>query len=313
MNYGQLILILRLFFYLYKLWHLYESNNEFVYQMKNSKIYNSILSIHEYTNTIQECSNIEVEMPYMLRLSEFTMNDEATSLYKSIYKITQCIQDPEILTKKFMELLHTNDSLDIMESKELQIYDPSLIKIKINKESLEELYKMSNDIEYFSKKLLLSDRITVSEYQEVMAEHHVRNPKKNVINTNTVTITTRDHWYYMNIFVGATYEVGEETMNYFFYSPTHTPLYDKFTKIQQQLKSYYRELDESYRQMNYLAIDIMDELTLFTSKFHTSIHSTVNLYYSTGFLLTETVGFLYGSNEAVFLLEGINMVRLQLE
>ena len=120
--------------------------------MKNSKIYNSILSIHEYTNTIQECSNIEVEMPYMLRLSEFTMNDESTSLYKSIYKITQCIQDPEILTKKFMELLHTNDSLDIMESKELQIYDPSLIKIKINKESLDELYKMSNDIEYFSKK-----------------------------------------------------------------------------------------------------------------------------------------------------------------
>ena len=313
MNYGQLILILRFFFYLYRLWHLYESNNEFVYQMKNSKIYNSILSIHEYTNTIQECSDIQVEMPYMLRLSEFTMNDEATDIYKSIYKITQCIQDPEILTKKFLEMLHTNDSIDIVESKELQIYDPQLLKIKINKESLDELYKMSNDIEYFSKKLLISNTITISEYQEVMNEHKNRNPTKNGGNIKRVIITTRDHWYYMSIFMGATYEIGEETMNYFFYSPTHTPLYDKFTQIQQRLKSYYRELDESYRQMNYLAIDIMDELTLFTSKFHTSIQSTVNLYYSTGFLLTETVGFLYGSDETVFLLEGMNMVRLQLE
>ena len=58
---------------------------------------------------------------------------------------------------------------------------------------------------------------------------------------------------------------------------------------------------------------IMDELSLFTTKFHTSIQSTVNLYYSTGFLLTETVGFLYGSDETVFMIEGINMVRLQLE
>jgi hypothetical protein len=311
MNYGKIILFLRFFFYLYRLWHIYESNNEFVYQMKNSKIYNSVLSIHYYTNTIQECSDIPVEMPYILRLSEFTMNDEATNLYKSIYKITQCIQDPEILTKKFMEFLHTNDSFDIVESKELQIYHPTLLKVKINKESLDELYKMSNDIEYFSKKLLLSNTITVSEYQEVMNEHNIRNPKKN--STNTIVITTRDHWYYMNIFAGATYELSKETMNYFFYSPTHTPLYDKFTQIQQRLKSYYRELNESYRQMNYLAIDIMDEISLFTSKFHSSIQSTINLYYSTGFLLTETVGFLYGSDETVFLLEGINMVRLQLE
>lgn len=323
MNYGRLIIILRLFFYLYRYWHLYESNNEFVYQMKNSKTYTSVLSINEYTNTIQECSDIDVDMPYMLRLSEFTMSDEATQLYTSIYKITQCIHDPEILTKKFMELLHANESFDIVESTELQVYDPRLVKIEINKEGLDELYKMSNDIEYFSKKLLLSDTITVHEYEEVMNEHNIRNPKKNGSNTNTdtdtekktktVIIQTRDHWYYMDIFMGATYEMGEETMNYFFHSPTHTPLYDKFTQIQQRLKSYYRHLDQSYRQMNYLAIDIMDELSLFTSKFHTSIQSTVSLYYSTGFLLTEMVGFIYGSDETVFLIEGINMVRLQLE
>jgi hypothetical protein len=117
----------------------------------------------------------------------------------------------------------------------------------------------------------------------------------------------------MDIFIGATYEIGEETINYFFHSPTHTPLYDKFTQIQQRLKSYYRYLDESYRQMNYLAIDIMDELSLFTTKFHTSIHSTISLYYSTGFLFAETLGFLYGSDETVFFIEGINVVRLQLE
>jgi hypothetical protein len=317
MSYGKLIIILRLFFYLYKFWYLYESNSEFVNQMKNSKTYNSIVSIHEYTNTIQECRNIDIKMPYMLRLSEFTMSDEATYLYKSVYKITQCIKDPEILAKRFMEFLHANQSYtsyDIIESKELQLYDPAFV-IEINKEGLNDLYKMANDIEYFSKKLLLSNVITVSEYQEVMNEHTIRSPKKNggSTNTNTVIITTRDHWYYVDIFMGATYEMSQETMNYFFYSPTHTPLYDKFTQIQQRLKSYYRELDESYRQMNYLAIDIVDELSLFTTKFHSSIQYTVNLYYSTGFLLTETVGFLYGSDETIFMIEGINMVRLQLE
>lgn len=314
MNYGSLVLILRSCFYIYRFWHLYESNNEFLNQMTNSKTYNSLLSIDEYTNTMKECSDIDVQMPYMLRLSEFTMNDQAIHLYKSIYKITQCIKDPEILTKKFMDLLYANQSYtsyDIIESKELQLYDSALVKIEINKEGLHELYKLSNDIEYFSKKLLLSNVITLSEYNEVVNQHNIRNPKKNVI--NTTIINTRDNWYYMDIFIGATYEIGEETINYFFHSPTHTPLYDKFTQIQQRLKSYYRYLDESYRQMNYLAIDIMDELSLFTTKFHTSIHSTISLYYSTGFLLTETVGFLYGSDETVFFIEGVNMVRLQLE
>jgi hypothetical protein len=313
MNYGRLVLILRSCFYIYRFWHLYQSNNEFLNQITNSKTYNSVLSIDEYTNTMKECSDIDIEMPYMLRISEFTMNDQAIHLYKSIYKITQCIKDPEILTKKFMDILHANESFDIVESKELQVYHPILVKIETNKEGLDELYKLSNDIEYFSKKLLSLNTITVSEYEEVINEHTIRNPKKNVTKTKTVIIETRDHWYYVNIFMGATYEMGEETMNYFFNSPTHTPLYDKFTQIQQRLKSYYRHLDESYRQMNYLAIDIMDELSLFTSKFHTSIQTTVSLYYSTGFLLTEMVGFIYGSDETVFFIEGINMVRLQLE
>ena len=178
MNYGQLILLLRLFFYLYRLWHLYESNNEFVYQMKNSKIYNSILSIHEYTNTIQECSDIEVEMPYMLRLSEFTMNDEATNLYKSIYKITQCIQDPEILTKKFMELLHTNDSLDIVESKELQIYAYTKIcneEKEDDKSSKNNNSKTINKIEKITIQLFSykSDINTIKDFVEKITQNYL--------------------------------------------------------------------------------------------------------------------------------------------
>jgi hypothetical protein len=242
------------------------------------------------------------------------MNDQSINLYKTIYKITQCIKNPEILTKKFMEL-HSNQSYHLIESNELQLYKPMLVKMKMNKKGLNELYKMSNDIGYFSKKLLLSNAITLSEYHEVVNEHNIRSFKKNT--TNTVMIVTRNYWYYIDIFIGATYEmayeISEDTINYFFYSPTHTPLYDKFTQIQQQLKSYYRHMDESYRQMNYLAIDIMDEISLFTSKFHMSIQSTVSLYYYTGFLLTEIIGFLYGSDKTVFMIEGINMIRLQLK
>lgn len=302
MKYGKTILILRFMFYLYKCWHLYKSNNDFVNQLKYSKTYNSILSIREYTNNIKECSDVDIQLPYLLRLSEFTMTNNATLLYKSIYKITQCIQDPEILTKQFMEFIYINNSYKPITdsySKELNLYNRDFA-IEISYEGIKELYKLSHDIEYFSNKLLLSNIVTDSEYKTLLYENAIRNPKKKIITT------TLNDWYYVDIFIGASYEISEEIIHYFFVSPTHTPLYDKFTQIQTKMKSYYRFLDESYRQMNYLAVDIMDELALFTTKFHTSIQSTVSLYYLTGFLLIETVGCLYYSDNTVFMIEGIH-------
>lgn len=302
MKYGKTILILRFMFYLYKCWHLYKSNNDFVNQLKYSKTYNSILSIQEYTNNIKECSDLDIKLPYLLRLSEFTMTHNATLLYKSIYKITQCIQDPEILTKQFMEFIYINNSYKSISesySKELKLYNREFT-VETSYEGIKELYKLSHDIEYFSNKLLLSNIVTESEYKTLLYENAIRNPKKKII------MTTINDWYYVDIFIGASYEISEEIINYFFVSPTHTPLYDKFTQIQTKMKSYYRFLDESYRQMNYLAVDIMDELALFTTKFHTSIQSTVSLYYLTGFLLIETVGCLYYSDNTVFMIEGIH-------
>jgi hypothetical protein len=170
---------------------------------------------------------------------------------------------------------------------------------------------MSNDLDYFSKKMLVSNMITISEYQQLTAEYKIRNAGTYKNTTNIIIV--RDHWYYIHILTGATIEIGEEAMNYLFYTPTHTPLYDKFTLIQQKMKAYYRYLDESYRQINYLAIDIMDELSIFTSKFHSSIQSTIHLYYSTGFLLAEITGYMYGSDNAILVIEGLNMVRMQIE
>ena len=265
MKYTKLILIIRLLIYIYKYWHFYESNNELIRQIKDSKIYTSILSIHKYNVFIKECSHVHenknIKLPYLLRLSEFIMTTENTQLYTKVYKITKCIHDPEILTNQFMEYVNTNNTLPFELSR--------------NVKGMNELYKMTNDFEYFSKKLLSSAVISISEYTNILHEYKIRNSDSsrhdnyqhdytNIVITNN----TQTHFYYLNILIGATYEICKETVKYFFYMPTHTPLYDTLIEIQKNMKLYYRILDESYRSLNYLAIDIIDEIQMFSKKFN---------------------------------------------
>lgn len=301
MKYTKIILIIRLLIYIYKYWHFYESNNTLIRQIKDSKIYNSILSIHKYNIFIKECSHIHenknVNLPYLLRLSEFIMTTENTQLYTKVYKITKCIHDPEILTNQFMKYVNINNTLPF--------------ELSTNVKGMNELYKMTNDFEYFSKKLLSSSFISISEYKNILHEYKIRNldgSRHNDYTKIVITNNTQTHFYYLNILIGATYEICKETVKYFFYMPTHTPLYDTLIEIQKNMKLYYRILDESYRSLNYLAIDIIDEIQMFSKKFKILIQSSIHLYYFTGCLLSEIPGFIYGNHDSFFLYETLHIV-----
>lgn len=289
MKYTEVFLFLRVLSYAYKCWHFYESNNAFIGQIKQSKTYNSILSIHDYSVFIKECSqHAQFKQPYLLRLSEFMMTTENVQLYTSIHKIVNCIHDPETLTNKFMEIINLNESFPIMKNK---------FEIELNAKGIDELCKITNDFEYFSKKLLSSDYISISEYNHIVHENNIRKSMTNV------TTATKKHNFMNAIYmlVETTHELCKEIINHLFHMPSHTPIYDKFILMQKNMKSYYRHVDQSYRRANYLAIDVMDEFQLFAAKFKTLLKSSVKLYYSTGFLFADIAGYIYGNNNVLFL------------
>lgn len=302
MKYTKIILIMRLLMHAYKYWHFYESNNTLIRQIKESKMYASILSIHEYNTFVKDCSHVHenknVKLPYLLRLSEFMMTTENTQLYAKVYKITKCIHDPEILTNKFMEHVNINNTLPF--------------ELSTNSKGMNELHKMMNNFEYFSKKLLSSSVISISEYKNILHEYKIRNSDgsrhHNHRHDVAITNNTQTHFYYLNILIGATYEMCKETVKYFFYVPTHTPLHDTLTEIQKNMKLHYRILDESYRSLNYLAIDVIDEIQMFSKKFRILIQSSIHLYYFTGCLLSEIAGFVDGNHDSFFLFETLHMV-----
>lgn len=182
LKYRQLIFILQLIFYAYRFWHFYESNKTFIGEIKESKIYKNIQYIHKYTTNVKECSHVQFKQPYLLRLYKLIMTNENIELYTSIYKITKCIHDPEILTNKLMELIYFNKSLN------LQNYNT--FEISSNAKGLHKLYKMTKDFEYFSKKLLLSNIISISEYNDIVHENNIRKSthKTNVTNNDDFLI-----------------------------------------------------------------------------------------------------------------------------
>jgi hypothetical protein len=242
----------RILWLLYRIWHLYESNNEFVSQVKVSKTFYTVVNTASYTHLISECRVTNTSMPYLLRLSELTLHPDAAALYKKIWDTTHCLQDPSILTRKMMELTDIHNQL-IEESKtgELVVYNPYAIKkIEIPK-------------------------------QEVKEENGV-----------------------FSILKGAAYELGQESMNYFFRKPSHTPIYDKLTTVQNKMKTYYR----TYYQIQFLAIDVSDELMLFQKKFQQVVHTSFGIYTSSGILIADITGYMYGGDNAVLIIEGIGQM-----
>lgn len=248
-----MVLMLRILWLFYRIWHLYESNNEFVSQVQVSKTFHTVINTVSYTHLISECQTVNTSMPYLLRLSELTLHPDAAALYKKIWDTTHCLQDPSILTRKMMELtdIH-NELLEDAKRNELVEYNPHAIQVFVEK--------------------------SVPDSAE---------------NTGMFSILK-----------GAVYELGEESLNYFFRKPSHTPVYDKLTKVQNRMKTYYR----TYYQIQFLAIDVSDELLLFHKKFQQSVHTSLGIYTSSGILLADITGYMYGGDTAVLAIEGIGQM-----
>jgi hypothetical protein len=235
-------MVIRTFLTFYRLWHLYESNNEFITKIYSSKTYHTLLNVAEYGHYIHDCKSANTSIPYLLQAAEFTLTPNAAMLYKKLWSISQCLKDPTILSKKMMEIAFIGDMEELeKESRALTIYSPKIVS---------------------------------------------REPPS--------------PWF--SLLQGISYEIGKEYMNYFFIKPSHTPIYDRFTEIQTKYKSYYR----SYYQIQFLAVDISDELLLFHRKFQQSVHTSILLYGNSIMLLSDALGYLYGGDKAVFVIEGIS-------
>jgi hypothetical protein len=111
---------------------------------------------------------------------------------------------------------------------------------------------------------------------------------------------------WLHVAYGAVYELGEETMNYLFWRPSHTPLYDKFAAVQMKMKEYYR----AYYQFQFLAVDICDELYRFNSKFQTAMMTTMGIYTGLGVFVLDSAAAYYMGDNGVVIVEGVSQALI---
>ena len=252
MNYSYLIIILRTAWLTYRLWHLWESNKEFIATVIKSKTYGSVIYGVNTAEWLRSCQTANKSIPYLLRMSEYTLSSESVKLYKRIWDMSQCLQNPIFLTNRMMESKY-----------------PMLIDYPDGLSSMTE--------ENLSRALVI----------------------KNHLNELSHSVSEDNDW--LQIAYGAAYELGEEAMNYLFWRPSHTPLYDKFAAVQMKMKEYYR----AYYQFQFLAVDICDELHVFNAKFQTAMMTTLGIYSGLGVLVVDSMAAYYGGDNAVVIVEGL--------
>lgn len=237
--YTGLVLLLRTIWLIYRMWHLYESNVEFIDSVQKSKTYGSVITTMNYIELMKDCPSENI--PYLLRLSEHGLSNDAVVLYKKVWEMSECIThlNPGFLVNQFMAIEYPDVSLELV-----------LKNVEGIKQTEE---KGSKD--------------------------------------QSLTMSTL-------------YQIGQQSMNYLFWKPTHTPLYDKWTEVQTSTKSYYR----AYYQLHFLAVDISDELALFHRKFQQAIYTTWNIYANLAILSLDTTAVIIGykGDDIVFLIEGAN-------
>ena len=107
-----------------------------------------------------------------------------------------------------------------------------------------------------------------------------------------------------NLFEDGLYGLSEEFVDYLWWHPTHTPLYDKFAVVQTKVKQTTRV----YYQIQFLAIDISDELLIFQRKFQQSMWTTASLYNDLVILTADVFAFMYMGYEGIMVVEGIAQV-----
>lgn len=131
-----IILFSRTLWIMYRFWHLYESNNEFVYQLQTSKTYDSILMTIQYAQLVKDCPSRPT--PYFLQM---TLNPNAAILYTKCWDIANCLQNPLVLTDKLLQIAGAEDIVEL--EKQLVLYDPSKVPSKQWFSFLSESYSIA--------------------------------------------------------------------------------------------------------------------------------------------------------------------------
>jgi hypothetical protein len=234
------VLFIRAIWLAYRIWHLYESNNEFVFTVKKSKTYGTLIIAVNSNTILENCEPIDA--PYLLRLSGLTLSSDAVELYKKVWDMSRCLQDPVILTS--------------------QLRDIAFIEYPVDNDNLQSAL-----VPYTDRELMEEDIKPIIE-------------------------NTKYTW--SGLLQEGIYGI---TVDYLFRKPSHTPIYDKWTEAQKKIKQYSRTLQ-------FLAIDITDELMVFQQKFQQAMYTTLSIHSSFGILVADLIGGVYGGDKAVLLIEG---------
>jgi len=131
MGYKNFVIILRIIWLIYRIWHLYESNEEFMESVKNSKTYGTLLTTASISALLKGCPTLNTSQPYWMRLSELSMAPEAATVYKDLWSLSYCLQDPKrfaerIMNPEIQELLR----LEGPASKELVLWTDVIPEVK---------------------------------------------------------------------------------------------------------------------------------------------------------------------------------------
>ena len=123
MAYQHIVLLIRFLWLIYRIWHLYESNEEFMDTVIKSRTYGTIMTTASIGTLLKGCPTINTTLPYWMRISELSLAPEAAALYKDVWSLSHCLQDPRKFAERIMdpeiqELLR----LDGSASKELVLW-----------------------------------------------------------------------------------------------------------------------------------------------------------------------------------------------
>ena len=123
MAYQQLVILIRFLWLIYRIWHLYESNEEFMEAVIKSRTYGTILTTASIGTLLKGCPTMNTTLPYWMRISELSLTPKAAALYKDVWSLSYCLQDPRKFAERIMdpeiqELLR----LDGPTSKELVLW-----------------------------------------------------------------------------------------------------------------------------------------------------------------------------------------------
>ena len=103
MAYQHIVLLIRFLWLIYRIWHLYESNEEFMETVINSRTYRTLLTTATIGRLLNGCPTMNTTLPYWMRISELSLAPEAASLYKNIWSLSHCLQDPRKFAEKIMD------------------------------------------------------------------------------------------------------------------------------------------------------------------------------------------------------------------